>query len=98
MTALTDEQQAAVDKAKANSVEGQTLHFREALKSALNTANLEILANDGKPSIDSVIRALVSLQAEFIAMQPIRSVRRLQIKDATHNLQRLISLRVGAEG
>ncbi|CAN7375323.1 hypothetical protein LJR231_002252 [Phyllobacterium sp. LjRoot231] len=105
---FTAEEQATIDaaravreeaeaKEKANTIDGQAEIMREAIKEALNEANRTIVANGGKPSIDAVIRATVSIQADFIAMQPDRRARRMQIGEIVTNLPRFISLRVGAQ-
>ncbi|MBZ9856742.1 hypothetical protein LB566_23400 [Mesorhizobium sp. CA13] len=75
--------------------ESQVREFRDALKQALNTVNLEIAANGGRPGIDAVMAALTSLQAEFIAMQPSRFARHMQIKEIERELPRLVALRTG---
>ncbi len=77
-------------------LEAQTREFRDAIKQALTAVNLEISANDGQPQIDAVTAALTSVLAEFIAMQPSRNVRRLQIAHCDRDLKRLVSLRAGA--
>lgn len=95
---LTPEQIEERERLEAISEEGQMREFREAMKSALTMVNQEIAANGGQPKIDAVTAALTSLQAEFIAMQPNRNVRRLQIAHADRDLKRLVALRAGSGG
>lgn len=80
------------------SIGEQVTEFREALKQTLNTVNLEIAAQGGEPQIDAVMRALISLQAEFIAMAPSRPARRMQIREAALMLPKLVALRVQDTG
>lgn len=77
------------------SIDGQTKEFRDAIASSLNAVNLEIAALDAKPEIEAVIRALTSVLAEFIAMQPNRNSRRIHIAEIAKNLPRLVMLRAG---
>lgn len=96
MTATHDEDENMLGgEAAVLDHEGQVREFRDALKQALNTVNLEIAANGGKPGVDAVIAALTSLQAEFIAMAPHRYARRMQIKEIERELPRLVALRTG---
>lgn len=91
----TAEQIAERERQAMISQEGQTREFRDAIKQALNTVNLEIAANGGQPAVDAVMAALMSLQAEFIAMAPHRYARRMQIKEIERELPRLVALRTG---
>ncbi len=95
---LTPEQQEERDRQALVSLEGQTREFRDAIKQVLTTVNMEIGANGGQPQIDAVTAALVSVLAEFIAMQPSRNVRRLQISHCDRDLKRLVALRAGTHG
>ncbi|MBZ9986076.1 hypothetical protein LB572_03080 [Mesorhizobium sp. BH1-1-5] len=94
---LTPEQIAERERLAMISQEGQTREFRDAIKQALNTVNLEIAANGGQPAVDAVMAALTSIQAEFIAMAPHRYARRMQIKEIERELPRLVALRTGCE-
>ncbi|TPM06778.1 MULTISPECIES: hypothetical protein [unclassified Mesorhizobium] len=100
MTVTHDEDEnllAAGDDGQAAVLdhESQVREFRDALKQALNTVNIEIAASGGRPGIDAVMTALTSLQAEFIAMAPSRFARRMQIKEIERELPRLVALRTG---
>lgn len=95
---LTPEQKAERERLATISLDGQIREFREAMKSALNDVNRELVAQGGEPSVDAVTAALTSLQAEFIAMQPSRSVRRLQIAHCDRDLKRLVALRTSNGG
>lgn len=95
---LTPEDLEERERLETISLEGQIREFREAMKSALNMVNQELVVKGGQPSVDAVTAALTSLQAEFIALQPSRNVRRLQIAHCDRDLKRLVALRSGAAG
>lgn len=93
---LTPEQQEERERLETIGLDGQTREFREAVKSALTVVNHELVANGGEPQIDAVTAALISVLAEFIAMQPSRSVRRLQISHCDRDLKRMVALRTSS--
>lgn len=95
---LTPEQQEERERQALVSLEWQTREFRDAIKQALTTVNMEIGASGGQPQIDAVTAALTSVLAEFIGMQPSHNVRRLQIAHCDRDLKRLVALRAGPHG
>lgn len=90
---LTAEQKAEAERQEAISLDGQIREFRGAIHQAPNTVNLEIAAKDGQPQIDAVTRALLSVHADFIAKEPDRNARRLQMHEAANLLPKLVALR-----
>jgi predicted nucleic acid-binding protein len=96
-----DEPRTATEEAERQALighAGQVKEFRDAVKQALTTVNMEIAANGGQPAVDAVTEALTSVHAEFIAMAPDRNARRAQLAVADRNLRRLVALRASLNG
>lgn len=94
---MTDDPEQAEREIEARAAmagrDGQTEFFREAIKQALQAANLELGASGIQPRIDAVIAATTMIQADFVAMYPNRAERRMRQIEIEQNLKRLVTLR-----
>jgi hypothetical protein len=81
---VDDDRQKELER--LGSRDGQAAEFKDALMQGLNALNLELAAHGVQPRIDAVVQALTMLQAEFVAMDPVRNSRRATLKTIERNL------------